>query len=115
MSSAAFSTPTSNGVDNERVLGVYGLIFGALATLGILYFWIMGAVLLLSGNGGLLTELGITGTWRWLFMAYPFVALLSLVLGVALFMFGRIKEGVGMTFLAPTGVVLYYLALVILR
>ncbi|MFO7543941.1 MAG: hypothetical protein R6W77_00430 [Trueperaceae bacterium] len=115
MSSAALSTPAPEGVDNERVLGVYGLIFGALATLGILYFWIMGAILLLGGNGGLLTELGITGTWRWLFMAYPFVALLSLVLGVALFMFGRIKEGVGMTFLAPTGVALYYLALVILR
>lgn len=115
MSSAALSTPVANGVDNEQVLGVFGLIFGAIANLGLLFFWSMGAILLLGGNGGLLTELGIAGTWRWLFLAFPFVALLSLVLGVATFLFGRVKEGVGLTFLAPTGAVLYYFALLILR
>jgi len=115
VSSAALRHASPDVVDNERVLGVYGLIFGTLATFGVLFFWAIGARLLLTQNGGLINELGLTGAWRWSFMAYPFVALLSLVVAVALTMFGRVKEGVGMSFLGPTGVVLYFLALHLLR
>lgn len=102
-------------VDNERLLSVFGLIFGFLATFMVSIFWSMGAVILLTGEGGTIQQLDLQGIWNTLFWAYPFVAVGSVVLALGAFAVGRVKEAAGIAFLPAAGVVLYYLALVQLR
>lgn len=112
------SATVGNGgekVDNERLLGVYGIIFGFLGTFLIGLFWIMAAVLKLSGNGGTIVQLDLQGVWNTLFWSFPIVALGSVVLALAAFALGRAKEAGGIAFLPTIGVTLYYLALVQLR
>ena len=102
-------------VDIERLLSVYGLIFGFLATFMVGIFWSMGAVILLTGEGGTIQQLDLQGLWRTLFWAYPFVAVGSVVLALGAFAVGRVKEAAGIAFLPALGVLLYYIALVQLR
>ncbi|NLG08517.1 MAG: hypothetical protein GX560_04600 [Deinococcales bacterium] len=102
-------------VDNERLLGIYGVIFGFLATFMISIFWSMGAILKATGNGGTIVQLDLQGLWNTLFWAFPFVALGSVVLAVGAFALGRAKEAAGIAALPAIGTVLYYLALVQLR
>ena len=42
--------PTNLRVDVDRLLGVFGIIFGFLATFMVGIFWSMGAVILLTGE-----------------------------------------------------------------
>lgn len=112
------SARVSNGeekVDNERLLGVFGMIFGFLGTFLIGIFWIMAAVLKFTGNGGIIVQLDLQGIWNTLFWAFPFVALGSIVLALGAFALGRAKEAAGISFLPTIAVTLYYLALVQLR
>jgi len=102
-------------VDNERVLGVYGIILGALPGALVLIFWTMGAVHLLTGNGGLINELQLTGAWRVLFFSYPVVLLVAVLAALGAFALKRYKEAAGIALLPVAGVILYYLALVQLR
>lgn len=102
-------------VDNERVLGLYGVILGSIATFMVSVFWAMGAVLKATGNGGIIVQLDLQGIWNTLFWAFPFVALGAIVLSVAAFALGRAKEAAGIALLPAVGVVLYYFALVQLR
>lgn len=103
------------GVDNDRVLAVYGIILGALPAVLILVFWSMGAILLLTGNGGIINELQLTGAWRWLYFSYPIVVLVALLLALGAFAMKRYMEAAGLAMLPTIGVVLYYLALVQFR
>lgn len=65
--------------ENDRTLVIFGLLGAHLGAFGILYFWITGAILLFTGNGGQLVELmQPTQVERWLYLAYPAVVLLSL-------------------------------------
>lgn len=102
-------------VDNERVLGVYGIVLGALPAMGILVFWSMGAIQLFTGNGGLINELQLTGAWRFLYLAYPVVLLLALLAALGAFALKRYKEAAGLAMLPVLGVLVYYFALVQLR
>lgn len=102
-------------VDIERLLGVFGLIFGFLGTFMVTIFWSMGAMILLTGEGGTIQQLDLQGLWRTLFWAFPFVAAGSVVLALGAFAVGRVKEAAGIALLPAGAVVLYYLALVQLR
>ncbi|HZJ09637.1 MAG TPA: hypothetical protein VFD39_08085 [Trueperaceae bacterium] len=102
-------------VDNDRVLGVYGIILGALPALFILVFWSMGAKLLITDNGGYINQLQLTGAWRWLYFSYPVVLLGSMLLALGAFVLNRYKEAAGLAMLPFIGTVAYYLALVQLR
>lgn len=99
-------------VDTERLLGVYGIIFGFLGTFMIAIFWSMGAVLKMTGEDGTIVQLGLTGLWNTLFWAFPFVAIGSVVLALGAFAVGRAKEAAGIAALPVIGTVLYYVALV---
>lgn len=74
----AYDAHHHDAPDEGQALGFFGIALANLLTFGILYFWIMGAVLLVTQNGGLIVELGLTGTLRTLYFAYPVIALLSL-------------------------------------
>lgn len=102
-------------VDNERLLGVFGIIFGFLGTFMVSIFWTMAAVLKFTGNGGIIVQLDLQGVWNTLFWAFPIVALGSVVVTLAAFALGRAKEAAGIAFLPTIAVTLYYLALVQLR
>lgn len=102
-------------VDNERLLGVFGMIFGFLGTFMVSIFWSMAAVLKVTGNGGTIVQLDLQGIWNTLFWAFPIVALGSVVLAIGAFALGKAKEAAGISFLPVAAVTLYYLALVQLR
>ena len=97
------------------MLGVYGIILGLLPAVLILVFWSMGALHLLTGNGGLINELQLTGAWRFLFLSYPVVLVLALLAALGAFALKRYKEAAGIAMLPVAGVLVYYLALVQLR
>lgn len=79
VSSVPDSRPRRNLNENDRVLTVFGMLGAHLGSFGVLYFWLTGAILLFTGNGGQLVEMvHLTGTERLLFLAYPLVVLLSL-------------------------------------
>src|SRR5690625_1579374 len=82
-------------VDNERLLGVYGIIFGFLGTFMISIFWSMGAVLKATGEDGTIVQLGLTGLWNTAFWSFPFVAVGAVVLALGAFAVGRAKEAAG--------------------
>ncbi len=109
---ASVSIKGTEDVDNERLLSVYGMIFGFLGTFLFGIFWIMAAVLKATGNGGIIVQIGLTGLWNTFFWAFPVAALGSIVLGAGLFALKRFKEAAGIAALPTIGVVLYYLALV---
>ena len=111
----SLQAPIELKIDLERLLGVYGIIFGFLATFMISIFWSMGAVILLTGEGGTIQQLDLQGIWSTLFWAYPFVAVGSVVLALGAYAVGRVKEAAGIAALPAIGVLLYYLALVQLR
>jgi len=101
--------------ENGPLLATYGLVLGLLAVCGVGLFWAMGAVLLLSGNGGQINDLRLTGLWRTLYFAYPIVALAGIGAALLAFKVGRYLEAGALVLLGPAAAVLYYLALVTLR
>lgn len=68
-----------SATDNDRVLTVFGMLGAHLGSFGILYFWLTGAILLFTGNGGQLVEIArLNNVERILYLSYPAVVLLSL-------------------------------------
>ncbi len=105
-----------NGLDlNDRSPTVYGWVLMLLGGGGLLFVWVIGAIGLLTGNAGTIVLLELEGVWRVLFLAYPFVFLVSLVLGAALV---ALKQDLASLAVAGAPVVLsvmYYLGLLYLR
>lgn len=108
------ATPNDT-VDNERVLSLYGIILASIGGLGILFFWSMGAIGLLTHNGGLMLDLRLTGLWRTLYFALPIVVFVCVAGAVGLFALRRHKEAVGLAGLPILATLAYYFALVQLR
>lgn len=99
----------------ERTMALYGVAFAGIGALGILFFWSIGAVLLLAGNGGFINDLDLGQTARTMFLSYPIVAVLALVAGIGLFLARREREAVAIAGLPVAATVLFYLGLVLLR
>lgn len=73
------SGPGTRTNENDRTLTLFGILAAHLGSFGVLYFWITGAILLFTGNGGQIVEIvNFTATERLLYLAYPAVVLLSL-------------------------------------
>ncbi len=104
------------GLDlDDRSPTVFGWVFALLGSGGVLLFWAMGAIDLLTGNGGLILQLQLEGIWRLLFLAYPAAFVVFLLLGGALVALGRDLESIGVAAAPAALAVLYYLALIYLR
>lgn len=56
---------------------IYGLLGAHLGAFGVLLFWIMGMILLFTGNGGQILDMHLTELERTLYLAYPVVVLVS--------------------------------------
>lgn len=102
-------------VDNKAMLGVIGFALGGVLSLGIGLFWAIGAIGMLGGNAGTIVGLGLEGTWRWLYLAYPVVVLVCLGAGMALFALKRPLEAAAVATVPVGLVIVYYLALVLFR
>ena len=102
-------------MDNERVLSLFGIIMGSIPALGILYFWTMGAIGLLTNDAGLILDLQLSGVWLTLFWAAPIVVFGSILGAIALFALRRHKEAAALAGLPVLATLAYYFALVQLR
>ncbi len=100
-------------MSGDRVLAIYGVIFALIGGLGILFFWLIGAILLLTGNGGTITDLPLGDTGRVLFLAYPAVMLACAVLAILLLWGRRDREALLLAGLPVVGTVLFYLAVTV--
>ena len=79
VSAVSDSRPAPRANENDRTLTFFGILAGHLGSFGVLYFWLTGAILLFTGNGGQLVEIvRFSGTERLLYLGYPVVVLLSL-------------------------------------
>lgn len=107
------ATAKTNVMTGERVLGLLGVLLTQVAGLGLLVFWAMGAVLLLTNNGGQLTELGLSGLARTFYLLYPVFLVVFSALGWLLFWLRRDLLA-NMAMAAPVGLmVLFYLYLIL--
>lgn len=111
MNTATTTTPELRPAEDGRALALFGIIAGIGGGALVTIFWAMAAMLVWTGNGGLITELNLQGAWLWLFYAYPIVLLVFSVISIGLFAARRELEAVGAA-ATPIGlVVVYYLAL----
>ncbi len=92
-----------------------GAAAGLLGGGGLLLFWIMGAIGLVTLTGGTINQLELAGVWRAAYWAYPFVFIGATVAGGALVALERDREAVGVFSLPLAAAVAYYLALIYLR
>lgn len=105
-----------SGLDlNDRSPTVFGWLLMLLGGGGLLFVWVTGAVGLLTGNAGTIVLLELEGAWRLLFLAYPFVFLVSVVLGAALVALKKDLLSLGVAGAPLALSVVYYLALLYLR
>lgn len=102
-------------VAGDRTGTILGVFAGVLGGGAILFFWAIGAIGLLGGNGGYVQDLALAGAWRALFLAYPFVFVASLLVGGALVALRRDLEAVGVFGLPVAGTIVYYVALIQFR
>lgn len=115
------STPVPNAAvpadpfAGDRTGTILGAFAGVMGGGAVLFFWVMGALVLLGRDSGTIVSLGLEGAWRTLFLAYPFLFLAALVAGGALLALKRDLEAVGLFGLPVVAAVAYYLALIHLR
>jgi hypothetical protein len=99
----------------DRTLTLYTLIFALLGAGAILFFWTIAAVLLLTGNGGIINDLEFNPTERTLFLSYPFVVLVFSLLGLLLYWARRDYLSVMAAGTPVAGTLLFYLGIIFLR
>lgn len=105
------ATPQLRPAEDGRALALFGVIAGIGLGLFVTIFWAIGALLVFTNNGGIITELDLKGLWLVLFYAYPVVLVVFSGIAIALFAARRELEAVAAA-MTPVGlVVLYYLAL----
>lgn len=97
-----------------RTAAFYGVLLANIGSFGILFFWIIGTVLLVTRNGGHVFLLQLDGLERWLYFAYPAVVLVSL--GAWLLHLLRLdRAALALAGLPIVAAILYYLYLVSFR
>ncbi len=68
-------------MSGDRILSLFGALALQIVGLGILLFWAIGVVLLVTGNGGQINDLVFAPWQSSLFYAYPFLLVLFSVVG----------------------------------
>ena len=97
----------------DRVLALFSSLALQVAGLGVLVFWVMGVVFLITGNGGQIVDIYLTGFWRTLYFLYPVALVVFSSAGWFLFYTRRDLLAI-LTLAAPVGlVVIYYLILIL--
>lgn len=108
VSAVSDSGPGTRMNENDRTLTLFGILGAHLGSFGVMYFWLTGAILLFTGNGGQIVEItGLNATERLLFLAYPAVVLVSLLAWVFYFL-KRDLPALGLAGLPVVYAVLYY-------
>lgn len=115
MTATPHATDADHDFSGDRSGTLLGAAAGVLGSGAILFFWIMGAVGLLTQTGGTIGQLGLEGFWRTAFLAYPLVFVAALVVGSALAALKRDLEAVGVFGLPVVAAVAYFVALIHVR
>jgi len=96
----------------DRVFSLLNALLLQVAGLGVLVFWAMGAVLLITGNGGQINDVYLASIGRTFYFLYPVALVVFSVVGWLFFWLRRDLLAM-LTLSAPVGlVVLYYLVLI---
>ncbi len=109
------STGDVHDFPGDRSGTLLGAAAGLLGGAGLLFFWILGAIGLVTLTGGTINQLDLAGAWRSVYWAYPFVFIAAVVVGGVLVALDRDREAVGVFSLPLAAAVGYYLALIYLR
>lgn len=104
------SNPLDTDPGSDRSLIIFGLAFSAIGALGILFFWVISAILLITENGGLILQIELDGLWLTAYWAYPFVAFAALAAAGVLYLMKRDQAALGVAGAPVALSVLYYLA-----
>lgn len=110
MSTTAYSIDR-NGA---RTAAFYGVLLANIGSFGILFFWIIGTILLLTRNGGQIMDVALDGFTRTLYFAYPIAVIVSLAAWLLHFA-KRDRAAVALAGLPIVATLLYYLYLVSFR
>ena len=108
-------TQQANPFEGDRTGTIVGAFGGLLGGGAVLYFWLIGVIGLVGGNGGYILHLQLEGVWRTLFMFYPLVLVIAAVVGGVLVALKRDLEAVGLFGLPVVAAIAYYFALIHLR
>jgi hypothetical protein len=104
-------TDADHDFPGDRSGTLLGAAAGAFGSAAVLYFWVMGALVLFSGIDANIVYLALEGGWRTAFLAYPFVFVASLVAGSVLVSLKRDLEAVGVFGLPVVAAIAYFIAL----
>jgi hypothetical protein len=99
---------------DDRVPTIFGWAAALLGGGGLLYFWVMGALMLLRGEGQI-QLLQAEPLWRTLYLAYPIVFVVSVVIGAVLVALRRDLLSIGVAGAPVVFAIGYYFALIHLR
>ena len=100
--------------EGNRILSFFGILFSNVGSFGIMFFWLIGAIHLWTGNGGQINLIALDGLPLLLFWAFPLVVIVSLA--AWLLYLARLDLPALALAAAPIGLaVLYYLWLVLAR
>jgi hypothetical protein len=101
---------------DDRSPTIFGWAAMLLAGGGLLYFWVMGAILLLRGTeSGQIRFLQDEPVWRTLYFAYPVVFVVAIVVGGVLVALRRDLASIGVAGAPVVLAIGYYFALIHLR
>ena len=110
---STMNTDLTDGMTGDRVLALFSVLALQVAGLFVLVFWVMGAVFLITGNGGQIVDIYLTGFWRNLYFFYPVALVIFSAVGWLFFYLRRDLLAM-LTLAVPVGlVVLYYLILIL--
>lgn len=100
---------------DDRVWTLYGWLVALAAGGGILFFWLIGTILLFTGNGGYIQHLHLTDGWRLLYLGYPVVFAGAVLIGLVLAGFRRDVESLAFAGLPVVAALVFYFAMVHFR
>jgi hypothetical protein len=104
-------TDADHDFPGDRSGTLLGAAAGVLGSAAVLYFWVMGALTMISGIDANIVYLALEGAWRTAFLAYPFLFVAALVAGAVLVSLKRDLEAVGVFGLPVVATVVYFIAL----
>ena len=101
-----------NDMPGDRVLALFSALLVQLVGLGVLFFWVMGLILLFSGNGGQINDIGLNGFPLMVYYAYPVLLGIFSLVGWLAFYRKLDIVALGALSVAPGVLLLLYLGLV---